>query len=266
MIVFEMLLWPRKLLRRLRLIPAKYWLAAHIWFGLASLPLAIAHCGFHLGGWLPATFMIFFVATIFSGIYGVAVQNLLPRWLLRNLPSETIYSQIDYVSDQAVRDAERLLVGACGRRANSDISIEDELSDQLAIRETVVVGAVRQAGKTSGRTLETRQMNRAKEDSVTLWNALDEIRPFLLHGKRELTPVTDTNEASAWFRRLRTACSEEGQEIIDILMSLCNQRRQFDIQARVHHWLHTWIPIHIALSIAVTGLLAAHVWTALKYW
>ena len=66
-IVFEMLLWPRKAFRRLKLIPAKYWLAAHIWFGIASLPLAIVHCGFHLGGWLPMTFMILFVLTILSG-------------------------------------------------------------------------------------------------------------------------------------------------------------------------------------------------------
>ena len=47
---------------------------------------------------------------------------------------------------------------------------------------------------------------------------------------------------------------------------MCDQRRQFDTQQTVHRWLHTWLPVHIGLSVAVTILLAAHIWTALKYW
>ncbi len=142
-IVFEMLLWPRKAFRRLRLIPAKYWLAAHIWFGIASLPLAIVHTGFHFGGWLPTTFLTLFVLTIISGLYGLAVQNILPRWMLRNLPSETIYNQIDYVSEQTLADARQLLVTACGRKLTGDELLEDEPELEGAQTGTIVVGAVR---------------------------------------------------------------------------------------------------------------------------
>jgi hypothetical protein len=265
-IVFEMLLWPRKAFRRLKLIPAKYWLAAHIWFGIASLPLAIVHCGFHLGGWLPMTFMILFVLTILSGLYGLAVQNLLPKWMLRNLPSETIYNQIDYVSEQTVEDARRLLVTACGRKLTDDQLLEEEPEIEAAKSTTVVVGAVRQAGKTRGRTLETRRVSQAEEDSDALWTAFDEITPFLLNGRQSETPVTNQQQASQWFGSLRSVCGEESESIIDILQGMCDQRRQFDIQQTVHRWLHTWLPIHIGLSVAVTVLLAAHVWTALKYW
>ena len=266
-IVFEMLLWPRKLLRRLRLIPAKYWLAAHIWFGIASLPLAIVHSGFHLGGWLPATFMVLFVLTILSGLYGLAVQNFLPKWMLRNLPAETIYSQIDYVSEQTVEDARQLLISACGRSiSEKDDALTAEPELAAAAQSAVVVGAVRRAGKTRGRTLETRQFAQASEDSEALWTALNEIRPFLLDGKDAQTPVTDRQAATQWFGRLRAICGTEGGAIIDVLEGMCDQRRQFDTQATVHHWLHAWIPIHIGLSVAVTVLLAAHVWTALKYW
>ncbi len=163
-ILFEMLLWPRKAFRRLRLIPTKYWLAAHIWFGLASFPLAIVHSGFHLGGWLPMTFMLLFVLTIVSGLYGLAVQNILPRWMLRNLPSETIYNQIDYVSQTTVEDARQLLLTACGRREAGDAALDEEPEMEAAKTHTVVVGAVRQAGRTRGRTLETRRVNQALED------------------------------------------------------------------------------------------------------
>ncbi len=265
-IVFEMLLWPRKALRRLRLIPAKYWMAAHIWLGLASLPLAIVHCGFHLGGWLPASFMILFVLTILSGLYGLAVQNILPRWMLRNLPSETIYSQIEYVSARTVDDARSLLIAACGRqRSTTDESSPDPDLVESA-PQSIVVGAIRQSGKTRGRTLETRRVTQARQDSEPLWNALAEIQPFLLHGASAITPVTDRQQSLQWFSRLRNACSEESGFIIDSLQQFCDQRRQFDTQSTVHRWLHAWLPVHIGLSVAVTVLLAAHIWTALKYW
>lgn len=265
-IVFEMALWPRKAFRRLRLIPAKYWLAAHIWMGVASLPLAIAHCGLHLGGWLPATFMILFVLCILSGFYGLAVQNILPRYMLRNLPSETIYNQIDYVSEQSVNDAKKLLVTACGRRLSMEQVLQEEPELEGANTHTIVVGAVRQAGKTRGRTLQTQVVAEAREDREALWTALAEIEPFLLHGAAAETPVTDRQQAMQWFSRLRNVCSQDGAPIIDILEGMCDQRRQFDIQATLHRWLHSWLAIHIGLSVAVAVLLAAHVWTALKYW
>ncbi len=265
-IVFEMLLWPRKAFRRLRLIPAKYWLAAHIWFGFASLPLAIVHCGLHLGGWLPTIFMFVFVACIFSGIYGLIVQNVLPKWMLRNLPFETIYNQIDYVSKQTVEDARQLLISTCGRKLSQDDNLLEERELEGAQSAAVVVGAVRQSGKTRGRTLETRRFASAKSDHDALWAAFEEIKPFLLHGREAVTPVTDRQAASQWFGRLRSACEGESETIIDVLVGMCDQRRQFDIQKTVHRWLHAWIPIHIGLSVAVTILLAVHAWTALKYW
>jgi hypothetical protein len=265
-IVFEMALWPRKAFRRLRLIPAKYWLAAHIWLGIASLPLAIAHCGLHLGGWLPATFMVLFVLCIVSGFFGLLVQNVLPRYMLRNLPSETIYSQIDYVSEQTVKDAQQLLVTACGRRRSNEQILQDEPEVEGINTRAIVVGAVRQAGKTRGRTLETQRVAEARDDRDALWTALGEIEPFLLHGTTVDSPVTDRQHASQWFSRLRNVCSREGAPIIDILEGMCDQRRQFDVQASLHRWLHSWLAIHVGLSVAVAILLAAHVWTALKYW
>jgi hypothetical protein len=265
-IVFEMLLWPRKKFRRLRLIPAKYWLAAHIWLGIAAIPLAFVHSGFHLGGWLPTSFSVLFALTILSGFYGLAVQQFLPRWMLRNLPSETIYNQIDYVSEQAVEDIRRMLVTACGRRVTGDEMLREEPELEAIRTETIVVGAVRQAGKTRGRTLQTRRKTDASADRDTLWTALEEIKPFLLHGRDVHTPVTLRPHATGWFGRLRRVCGAESQAIVHDMETMCDQRRQFDTQRTVHRWLHSWIPIHIGLSVAVTVLLAAHVFTALKYW
>jgi hypothetical protein len=263
-IAFEMLLWPRKHFRRLRLIPAKYWMSAHIWLGIASLPLAIVHCGFHLGGVLPTVFMALFVLTCLSGFFGLAVQNILPRWMLRNLPAETIYSQIDYVSEHAVDDLERMILVACGRQLSKKAELFEQV--ELGQRASVVVGSVRETGRTRGRTLKTMQVAEAAEDNKPLWVALSEVKQFLLHGKSVASPVTDYQSASVWFSQLRENCSERSGTLIDAIEDTCDQRRQFDIQRTVHRWLHAWLPIHIALSIVVTFLLFAHGWTALKYW
>ncbi len=267
-IVFEMLLWPRKLLRRLRLIPAKFWMAAHIWLGIVSLPMAVAHCGFHLGGWLPASFMILFVLTIISGLYGLLVQNLLPRWMLRNLPSETIYNQIDYVAKVTVEDARRALLAACGRRATGDGKhAADPVPELIPLSsEPIVVGALRGAGKTQGRSVSSSKFRDATPDAEPLWTAFDELQPYLLEGRNANTPVTSRAGAIRYFQTLRGACGTDSEQVVEMLESYCEQRRQFDVQKRCHHWLHAWLPFHIALSVAVTILLGVHVFTALKYW
>ena len=47
-ILFEMLLWPRKSLwRGWRLGRTKLWMTAHIWLGLLTIPLLLLHGGFH---------------------------------------------------------------------------------------------------------------------------------------------------------------------------------------------------------------------------
>src|SRR5262245_13312614 len=47
-ILFEMLLWPRKsLLRGFRLGRTKVWMTAHIWLGLLTVPLLLMHGGFN---------------------------------------------------------------------------------------------------------------------------------------------------------------------------------------------------------------------------
>lgn len=267
-IAFEMLLWPRKIFRRLRLVPAKYWMAAHIWFGIASLPLAIAHCGLHLGGYLPATLMVLFVLTIISGLYGLAVQNIFPKWMLWNLPAETIYNQIDYVAQVTVDDARKALLAACGRRGGKQATQAAQPVPELitASSESIVIGAIRGSGKTRGRSVTTTKFRDVTSDAEPLWTAFEEIQPYLLKGKQEVTPVTSRAGSTQYFQTLRGACGVDSGPVIDMLQSYCDQRRQFDVQQTCHRWLHAWLPLHIAVSVAVTVLLAMHIFTALKYW
>jgi len=88
------------MIRAWRLGRAQVWLRGHIWLGLFSVPLIVLHSGLSLGGQLSTVLMLLFVAVIASGVFGLALQQYLPRQMYESLPAETIYSQIDYVSQQ----------------------------------------------------------------------------------------------------------------------------------------------------------------------
>jgi hypothetical protein len=34
----------------------------------------------------------------------------------------------------------------------------------------------------------------------------------------------------------------------------------------MHGWLHSWLCIHVPLSVALVGLMFVHIFVALKYW
>lgn len=294
-ILFEMALSPRKWLRRLRLFPTRYWLAAHLWFGLACLPLAIAHSGFHLGGWFTSMLTTLLVGTVLSGVIGLALQNIVPKWLLRQVPAETITTQIDHVALTLVDDVDQLLRTVCGPRARSSESADtdaDNVSDdhpepskpdqglsstshapsqasasaEQGTKSAVVIGASRDVRDRRGRYLGEGATKLSDADSKALWNAYAELRPFLVDGSTNLYLFGDQTRSATWFRLLRSACSPEADELIAPLERLADTRRQFNLQKRLDRWLHAWLPIHIALSAGLTLLLIGHVILALRYW
>jgi hypothetical protein len=281
------------------LIATKHWLAAHLWFGLAAWPIAVLHSGFHLGGALPATLMIVFTLTILSGIYGWVLQNIIPRMLLKQVTAETIYSQIDVVSRRNVADAYSLLTGVFGpppselaaaatraattkasasrgdatpavardeRMAPDTDTISEEIEYLPKRKLAVVVGAVRDVGRVRGRTLRTATFPADPQNADEIWSAYYRIEGFLLDGRRADAAFSNPAHASAYFANLRRACDPACAEVINSLEDYCDQRRQFDLQTRLHHWLHGWLPVHIGLAVAVSVLLIVHVITALRYW
>lgn len=277
-VAFEMLLWPRKVFRRWRLIATKHWLAAHLWFGLASLPIAVIHSGFHLGGTLPSVFMVLFTLTIISGVYGWLMQHFIPQLLLSQVPAETIYSQIELVSRRNVADLHWLLVSALGpppqdlaQGENGLVDSETHESRSTDNRSTqrraaVVVGAVRDTGRVRGKTLRTTVMRADPRHANDIWHAFYEARTFMLHGHRQDDFFADQAKSSKYFSNLRRICGVDCAEIINSLEEYCNQRRQFDLQKRLQHWLTGWLPIHIGLSVSVSVLLIVHTITAIRYW
>src|SRR5439155_6897531 len=53
--------------------------SAHVWLGVLSFLLILMHAGFRWGSGLAALLMWLFLAIVVSGLFGIAVQNYVPR-------------------------------------------------------------------------------------------------------------------------------------------------------------------------------------------
>ena len=90
-IVFECLLGLRKKYPASPLGRVKTWLSAHVWLGMLSFLLILMHAGFRWGHGLAAVLMSLFAVIVASGIFGVALQNYIPRRMTELVARETIF-------------------------------------------------------------------------------------------------------------------------------------------------------------------------------
>jgi hypothetical protein len=257
-ILFEFLLWPRKHVRIARLGSAQAWLRAHIWLGLFVLPLLILHSGFRLGGALSTVLMVLLVMVVASGVVGLVFQQTLPRRLLEQIPQETVPTQLVPVREQLRLEAEEIVQTACGAAPPK------RGDDGEAVLSYLPAGVSRSAGKPQPKlpakpggapTADVEPLRRFYQNVVV---------PYLRRPAR--SPLRSATQAALLFQDLRDALEPELHAVADSLESLCERRRQFDEQARVHFWLHAWLWVHLPLSAALVVLMFVHAWVALKYW
>lgn len=265
-IIFEFLLWWRKKVRVWRIGRAQVWMRAHIWLGLQCVPLLILHSGFRWGGTLSTVLMVLLIIVVVSGVWGLVLQQWLPRQMLDELPAETIYSQIDHLSDLLLADAERLVRATCGPApGEEDRQFSSVGGGGAGAEDYVVVGAVRSVGRLQGKVVQALPATNVPETEPLRAFFHSTVAPFLR--------VAATNSLlhhparrKAAFENMRTALPIAAHASLNILEESCNQRWQWAQQARWHFWLHNWLWIHFPLSVALVVLMVAHVWVALKYW
>jgi hypothetical protein len=257
LILFEFLLWPRKTLFRVwRIGRTQAWLRAHIWLGLLTVPLVTLHAWRELGGELSTLLVILFAVVIASGLFGLALQQFLPRVMTAAVPGETIYSQIDYVARQYCQEARAKVQETCGPRHVGQAFQPDGGS---AISSG---GSVRLSS-----TLLRPEGESLTYKSDQLWQKFDEvIAPYLLTGSKSRSPIATAAAAGNFFRGLREILPPAMHSTVEVLEGFCTERRQFDLQARLHLWLHTWLWVHLPVSAALVVLMFVHVFVALKYW
>ncbi|WP_435016613.1 hypothetical protein TA3x_004186 [Tundrisphaera sp. TA3] len=267
LILFEFSLWGRKKVRAWRIGRARTWMIAHIWLGLLTVPMLVLHSGFRWGGSLSTVLMVLFLVVIASGVWGLAMQQILPGRMLERVPAETIHSQIGLVAKALERDAQRLVAVTCGPAPGEEP--EKPSPEEVAAGAPIshlTVGAVQTVGEVQGKTLITRVQQAAVPGAGPLRDIYrDTIGPFLLQGKAIRSPLNRPALARSVFDDLRAKLPAGAHEAVGILENSCEQRRQLDLQARYHTWLHNWLAVHLPLSVALVILMFVHIWVALQY-
>lgn len=252
-------------------LPARTWMQAHVWLGLLSVPLVVLHSGGRLGGPLTTLLAGVFAVVIVSGLWGLVMQNVLPRWLLDEVPAETIASQIDLLGRQYAQEARRLVALACTpeenmpgpREGRATLSLQTAHVEASATSQEIP-GMVR-----SWQRLAPRRPHPARDlpppvPAPVLVRAVEEtIAPYLA-GERTAAGLLDTpQQQAAYFDDLQLRVPPPLREVVRELHSLCARKREWAIQRRLHFWLHNWLWLHLPLSLVLLVLLAAHVVLAL---
>ncbi len=183
----------------------------HLWLGLLSLPIIFFHAGFRVGGPLTSVLMVLLIIVVASGIFGALLQHYLPAVMTVQVPSETIFEQIDHVRAQFVADADGVVAGAESTASGEEGSAPLASFYQREMRPFLQShGARHQLLSNPERAHST------------------------FEGLRMLLPA-EVQEAT---RRLEQICEEERQ-----------LRRQSLLHHWLHGWLMLHIPLSFALLL-----------------
>lgn len=239
--LFAGLLAARKKLPVWRLGRAQSWMRGHLWLGLLSLPMILFHGGFRFGGLLTSVLMILLVIVVASGLFGAALQHYMPNVMTAEVTKETIFEQIGHVREGMIAEADAIIATVTGSGDAGDV-------------------------KTAAGSAAVRTVALAEEAAMPLSSFyVREMRPFLRNNGADNHALADTGTAHTVFAELRTLLSPEAYDTVKKLEEICDEERQLRRQARLHHWLHGWLMLHIPLSFALLLLGCVHAVMALRY-
>lgn len=272
--VFAALIGARKRVPTWRVGRAQTWMRGHLWLGFLALPLIFFHGGFHFGGTLTRVLMWLLIVTVFSGVFGAALQHYVPRMMTTDVPLETIYDEIGRVRTLLREEADRAMESICGNVGLSKRSSEEGLrAGGFTALRTMAASAVPlrtsaavSAGASAAVAAAPEIILLSEEESTPLRRFyMSEMRPFLERPKQRGQRLGDSAKTNSAFAGLRTLLPAAAHVALSDLEDICDEARQLTRQERLHHWLHGWLLLHIPLSLALILLGAVHAVMALRY-
>ena len=89
--------------------------------------------------------------------------------------------------------------------------------------------------------------------------------PYLKQPGARKSALANTASSTTIFNGLRTLLPPTVHEALADLENVCYEKRQIDLQAKLHRFLHGWLFVHIPLSYALLVMGAIHAVVALRY-
>jgi len=236
MMLFAALLGVRKRVPVWRLGRSQTWMRGHIWFGLLTLPMILFHSGFSFRGPLASILMALLFLVFLSGVGGAAIQHFLPGMLTSMVPLETIYEEIPHVREQLLAEADALV-------------------------RVLFTGADAAAAPESAEMIELEAVDRVYVADVYHHMIL----PFLQHPDARSSVLADAGRAGGFFEAFRRKLPAAAHATIADIENICEEERQLIRQKRLYLWLHSWLLVHVPLSIALIVLGGVHAVVAWRY-
>ena len=243
MMVYAGLLGARKKVRIWRVGRAQTWMRGHLWLGTLSLPVILFHAGMTFGGGLTLVLMWLFVIVVASGLLGAYLQHTMPRRMMRDVPMETIFEQIDHVRGQLLEEADTVVAQACGK---------------LEV-ETVAPGP----GAAAAALASTVRIE-ADETAPLRTFYMRDMRPFVEHPS-PAHALAQPAQSALHFEKVRALVPAVYHAAIADLENICEEERQLMRQSKLHRLLHAWQLVHVPLSIALLLMAIVHIVVALRY-
>jgi hypothetical protein len=237
---------------------------------LLSFLLILMHSGFHWGNGLAGLLMWLFAVILASGIFGVALQNYIPKRMTELVPHETIYEQIPTVIRGLRTEADERVEFVT---ADLGIAEEDiELVRAGGVKQYFDPAQKKSAAEKVRAAVEKRKASPQIEIEEGAREALrahylQEIRPYLTDSPAALSrQLLGTRElVAAYFNHLRTIMPVAAHDVLRDLEEISEERRQLLVQRRLHLWLHTWLLAHVPLSFAFLVLIVMHAVLSLRF-
>ena len=258
LILFAAALGVRRKVPAWRIGRATTWMKAHLWLGLLSYVVILFHSGFKLGDGLTLVLMVLFTIVLVTGVYGVILQQFLPRMMLLRVPLETVYEQIDPIVTQLRAEADGLVSAVVGPLPDTEERPRSRRWRDRGVHRRETRGP-RAAPPPAAAAVAPPENAALKEIYISA------IRPYLaLDLPRDGRLATGT-AAAELFQHLRLTVPPGLHSRIEELEVICEERRQLAQQKRLHHWLHGWLMVHVPLSMALLLLAIAHAVMSIRY-
>jgi hypothetical protein len=259
MMLYAGLLGARKKVPVWRLGRAQTWMRGHLWLGLLSLPFIVFHAGATFGGGLAAVLMWLLIVVVLSGIGGAWLQHTMPRRMLRDIPMETIYDQIDHVRAQLRAEADTVVADACGKLELETVAPTARDAYDHKPAGTIAENAAAAASALASTVRIDAEASAPLRDFFT-----NDMRPFIAAPSMS-HPLAEPTTRALRFEKLRALVPPEFHPALADLENICEEERQLMVQSRMHAVLHGWLLVHVPLSIALLVLAVVHIVVALRY-
>lgn len=247
----------------LRLGRAQTWLRGHIWLGLLLVLFVALHAAFRAGGQLTIALWVLLGLITASGVFGLILQQTLPRLMLYSLPGETIAQQLEREKENLVTLAEGLVKEFAG-------SLDQPAPPYVESPAATPAPAV--AAETTGTTTQTamvavKPMSKPVAPRPPMGGEplrlfyLQRVAPYL----RGDASGQALKQPELFFHALRIETPEHIHPGIESLRELCLRREELLKQQRMMRVLLGWLIVHVPLSWSLLLLTVIHAVVALRF-